>query len=441
MSRAIRLKLDSRRRRQVSIQGQKATLVSKRALKGRWSRWLPLALTSTALSVVGCTSPASQPGTGVPSQCQQQVPAIQPVKTDILFVVDNSGSMYANQQRVATDIPVFVDELQKSGGVHNSFQVGVTTTSVYYAYQYYNGIFYYYYPEAGWLMTIPLLDGGVSTDRYLDDTNPELVPRFALAMQNVGIGGSGQETPFEAARIALEDATAPAFPDGGPANRGFLRDGARLMVVAVSDEDDCSETDRPPLVYENDADGENFCIDQGANLTPVGDYFTLLQNVPDGQGRNRAVVWGALAPVSLADQSAEAVPCANQDAGFALCNADCPTSNAPGTRLRQMAVLFDLGLDNLYSICADSYHDQLLALADIAAIPQTLALDINVPDPHLLQVTIVRADGTDQICTVDNGGLLYDPAPDGGYPEIQFQGQCVRRQTDLQVTVRMFCAG
>ena len=381
------------------------------------------------------------PGTGVPSQCQQVAPAIQAVKTDILFVVDNSGSMAANQERVATDLPVFVAELQKSGGVTNSFRVGVTTTSVYSAYQNYNSVAYYYYPQAGWLMDIPLLDGGVSDQRYLDDTNPELVPRFSLAMTAVGISGSGQETPFEATRIALQDAVAPAEVDGGPANNGFLRDGARLMVVAVSDEDDCSETDRPPQVHFTDADGENFCIDQAVLLTPVGDYFTDLQNLPDGQGRTRDVVWGALAPVSLANKIAQAVPCPNQDAGFALCNIDCPTSNAPGTRLRQMAVLFDLGLDNLYSICADSYHDQLLALADIAAVPQTLDLDTNVPDPHLLQVTIVRADGTNQTCTVDNNGILYDPAPDGGFPRIQFTGLCVRRQTDSSVTVRMFCAG
>ena len=394
-----------------------------------------------SLAVLGCQSPASQPGTGVPTQCEQQAPILQAVKTDILFVVDNSGSMAPIQQRVATDIPVFVAELQKSGGIINSFRVGVTTTSVYQAYQYYDTVAYDYYPEAGWLLNIPLLDGGVGPERYLDDTNPELVPRFALAMATVGINGSGQETPFEATRIALQNALAPlSLADGGPANTGFLRDGARLMVVAVSDEDDCSETRRPPLVHEDDADGENFCINQAASLTPVGDYFTLLQGLSDGQGGTRGVVWGSLAPVSLADKSAEAVPC-DGDGGFALCNADCPDSNAPGTRLRQMALLFDLNLENLYSVCADSYHDQLLALADIAAIPQTLALNSNVPDPTLLAVTIARADGTQQLCTVDNGGLFYQPAPDGGFPSILFQGTCLRLQTDTQVTVRLYCVG
>jgi hypothetical protein len=421
----------------VSIQRPAASRPSKRAPR----HLLRVALGSAALALCACQSPATQPGTGVPTSCVEVAPAIQPVKTDILFVVDNSGSMAANQQKVATDLPVFVSELQKSGGVINSFRVGLTTTSVYSAYQSFNSINYYYYPQGGWLMDIPLVDGGVSTDRYLDDSNPELVPRFSLAMVNVGIDGSGQETPFEATRIALNLALTPATPDGGPANVGFLRDGARLMVVAVSDEDDCSETDRPPQVHYTDVDGENFCINQAALLTPVGDYFTGLENIPDGQGRTRDVVWGALAPVSLADKSVDPVPCPNQDAGFATCNADCPTSNAPGTRLHAMAVLFDLGLENLYSICADSYHDQLLALADLAAVPQTLDLTINVPDPQLLQVTIIRADGTNTICTVDNGGIAYEGAPDGGFPRIQFQAGCLRRQTDVSVTVRMYCAG
>jgi hypothetical protein len=34
-----------------------------------------------------------------------------------------------------------------------------------------------------------------------------------------------------------------------------------------------------------------------------------------------------------------------------------------------------------------------------------------------------------------------DPAPDGGFPLLQFQGACVRRQSDTSVTIRMFCAG
>jgi len=400
------------------------------------------ALTTCALAWLSCQAPSSVPGTGVPSQCQVQAPLIQAVRTDILFVVDDSGSMAEEQQRVATDLPVFVQELQQTGGVEHDFRVGLTTTSVYSAFQDYGSVSYFYYPQAGWLRRLPPLDGGVGNERYLDGTNPDLVPRFARAMVGVGIDGSGQETPFEATRIALENAMAPAEPaDGGPANHGFLRDGARLMVVVVTDEDDCSETRRPPLVHYNDVDGEDFCINHQDLLAPVGDYFTLLQGLPDGLGRNRDVIWGALAPVSLVDKRAEATTCTSSDGGTMTCNVDCLTSGAPGYRLRQMALLFDTALDNLYSICAPSYHDQLLTLADIAAVPQTLDLNQNVPDPRLLQVTLVRADGTSQVCTLANGGLAYEGGPDGGFPRIHFQGACLRRQTDTQVTVRMFCAG
>jgi hypothetical protein len=403
-------------------------------------RWL-FALAGAA-ALLSCNSPNSVPGTGVPSECQVQAPLVQPAETDILFVVDDSGSMAPVQQLVAKELPAFVAALQLSGGVEHDFRLGLTTTSVYLAFQYFNTVAYQYYPEAGWLRQLPLVDGGPGTERYLDGTNPDVVPRFSLAMVGVGISGSGQETPLEATRIALQNAVAPLeLTDGGPANRGFLRDGARLMVVAVTNEDDCSETRRPPLVHYTDSDGQDYCIHQQALLTPVGDYYTLLQNLPDGRGRNRDVLWGALAPVSLVDKSAQAVECGDPDAGFFLCNMDCPTSDAPGYRLREMALLFDLGLGNLYSICAPSYHEQLLALAAIAAIPQTLELNQNVPDPRLLQITLVRGDGTEQVCTVGNQGLVYEAPPDGGFPRVHFEGKCLRQQTDTQVTVRMFCAG
>jgi len=398
-------------------------------------------LAATALALVGCQSPSSQPGTGVPSSCQAQAPLIEPVETDILFIIDDSGSMAREQQRVAADLPVFVQELQQTGGVEHDFRVGLTTTSVYSAYQDYSSIAYYYYPEAGWLRRLPLVDGGPGTERYLDGTDPQLVQRFSLAVVGVGVNGSGQETPFEATRIALENAAAPAESDGGPANHGFLRDGARLMVIVVTDEDDCSETRRPPLVYYNDVDGEDFCINHQDLLTPVGDYFTLLENLSDGQGRNRDVIWGALAPVSLIDKRAQKAICTDPNGATRTCNVDCPTSSAPGYRLHDMAALFDVALDNLYSICALTYHDQLLTLADIAAIPQVLSLNQNVPDPRLLQVQLARGDGGTQVCTVANGGLAYEPPPDGGFPRIQFLGSCLRRQTDTKVTVRMFCAG
>jgi hypothetical protein len=52
-------------------------------------------------------------------------------------------------------------------------------------------------------------------------------------MVQVGIGGCGYEQPFKAIGLALGD---------HPHNEGFLRDDAALLVLVLSDEDDCSST-------------------------------------------------------------------------------------------------------------------------------------------------------------------------------------------------------
>src|SRR4051812_49374454 len=79
----------------------------------------------------GCGSPVDQPDSTVPGQCQTTAPAITPQRTDILFVIDNSGSMAEEQQGVAVELPAFIDELRKGAGITQDFQVGVITTTVY----------------------------------------------------------------------------------------------------------------------------------------------------------------------------------------------------------------------------------------------------------------------------------------------------------------------
>jgi hypothetical protein len=85
----------------------------------------------------------------------------------------------------------------------------------------------YHYPQGGWLRQFPAVDGGVGGgERWLTDPDSEIVPRLSSAILALGITGSFQETPFEAARIAL---TGTGFwtmlPDGGNPNAGFLGRG------------------------------------------------------------------------------------------------------------------------------------------------------------------------------------------------------------------------
>lgn len=392
-----------------------------------------------------CEAPPDRAGSTVPRSCAYDAPLFEPVQTDILFVVDDSNSMSEEQEGVARELPTFVEVLQTGAGVQQNLRVGLVNTSVYSAYSPGPGqLFLTRYDQGGWLRPFPMVDGGTPDGaRWLTDPDPGIVSRLSAAIRALGIAGSFQETPFEAARLAL---TGTGFwttlPDGGNPNAGFLRDGARLLVVAVSDEDDCSEMGfRSPKVFYTDAEGQDFCTLHEDLLTPVGDYVTAFTRIDDGKGRPREILWGAIAPVARSNKVAQGVQGSLGDGGPVTQNVDCPTSGGPGYRHRAMALAFDPTLSNLDSVCAPDYHQSLVSIAQVASVPQTLTLTDNVPDPRLLAVDITRADASVQRCTLANGGIIYVPGDTTEKPAVRFQQGCLRRPTDTRVQVKLLCAG
>lgn len=392
-----------------------------------------------------CEAPPDRAGSTVPRSCAYDAPLFEPVETDILFVVDDSNSMSEEQAGVARELPTFVDVLQTGAGVKQNLRVGLVNTSVYSAYSPQPGqLFLTRYDQGGWLRPFPMVDGGAPDGaRWLTDPDPGIVPRLSAAILALGINGSFQETPFEAARIAL---TGTGFwttlPDGGNPNAGFLRPGARLLVVAVSDEDDCSEMNfRSPKVFYTDAEGQDFCTLHEDLLTPVGDYVTAFTRLDDGTGRPREILWGAIAPVARSNKVAQGVEGSLGDGGPVIQNVDCPTSGGPGYRHRAMALAFDSTLTNLDSVCAPDYHQSLVSIAQVASISQTLVLTDGVPDPRLLAIDVTRGDGTVQRCTLANGGIVYVPADSTQKAAVRFQPGCLRRPSDTRVEVKLLCAG
>ena len=398
-------------------------------------------------TLAGCTceAPPDRAGSTVPRSCAYDAPLFEPVETDILFVVDDSNSMSEEQAGVARELPTFVELLQAGAGVKQNLRVGLISTSVYSAYSARPGqLFLTRYDQGGWLVPFSMVDGGVPDGaRFLTDPDPGIVPRLSASILGLGINGSFQETPFEAARIAL---TGTGFwttlPDGGNPNAGFLRPGARLLVVAVSDEDDCSEMDfRSPKVFYTDAEGQDFCTLHEDLLTPVGDYVTAFTRLDGGNGRPREVLWGAIAPVARSNKVAQGVQGALGDGGPVIQNVDCPTSGGPGYRHRAMALAFDSSLTNLDSVCAPDYHQSLVSIAQVASVSQTLVLTQGVPDPRLLAIDITRAGGAVQRCTLANGGIVYVPADSTQKAAVRFQPGCLRRPSDTRVEVTLLCAG
>jgi hypothetical protein len=389
-------------------------------------------------SVTACDSPVDRPGSTLPGQCQADTPIIGPKRTDILFVIDNSGSMAEEQAAIATELPAFVDQLRQGGGVAQEFRVGVITTSVYRRTFLNNLDETRDYPnESGLLRPVPTADGESSTERYLEGSDPELLAKFGRLVQQ-GTFGSGQETPFEAVRLAVASpsATRP-LEQGG--NAGFLRDGARLLVVVVTDEEDCSSTQRPPPVALTEDTSRDLCHEQAASLTSVDEYFNIFQGLRDSTGASREVLWATIGPVALSNKRAELIQDTTAQ-GTVVRNAECPTSFGPGFRHRAMAERFDSRLENLDSICKPNYRDTLVAIAELATLSQSIDV-MNLPDPLLARVEVTRADGSVQRCSVAGGDLRYD-APSGDQPgRLFFLGTCLRRTDDKALEVKLVCAG
>ena len=189
---------------------------------------------------------------------------------DILFVIDNSGSMAAHQERLSTAIPALVAPLSAAG---LDLRIAVTTTdagnprcpaAV-------------SKPEGGALQARSCREGIGEGEwqfgeddfsaRCLDNCPHETITFTPTATEadpqpavrpwiewsdgagNVdvplnealacvlpqGVAGCGFESPLESMYLALSRTQDPADP-----SYGFLRTNADLLVVIVSDETDCS---------------------------------------------------------------------------------------------------------------------------------------------------------------------------------------------------------
>jgi len=406
---------------------------------------------------------------GVVDKCTEQLVLPPSVTTDILFVIDNSDSMAAKQARVAAQLRAFVDSLA-SGTVHNDFQIGVITTSV--SINYLDGCppittsqLYQYSAQSGRLQLGTDLGGNLnpaSTRKLLSYQDPDLVDQFALLVGQ-GVNGSGQEMPLEATRRAL----SPPLIDTGldavpPGNRGLLRPGARLLVVVVSDEDDCSDSTGTAVALQPPSCGpactaDSDCTAEGsycllipntttrscaqnacetsagrAALTPVGSYVEFLKNLDDGtgSGRKREVYLAIIGPVDSTGKPAR-------------CHSS--TDEAFGSGVRDVQAVTGMGDHGLLSsVCADDYGVAMQQIAALVREPQVLDLPSDPADGRLLVVEIHRPGqpGDGGVGAGDGGvasGQSMD-APsgisDGGAPAGDGGGIDVQPESEIVITCR-----
>ncbi len=159
---------------------------------------------------------------------------------DILFVVDNSGSMGEEQTKLGQSFTTFINWLV---GKNVDYHIAVTTTDMVDA------------NHQGKFQGSPTV---------LTPATPNVIVEF---QQNAAVGtvGSADEQGLAAGLAALQPGLLAST------NAGFLRSNARLFVVFVTDEEDASSG--TPSSYVS-----NFAAVKGGDLTKI--FFAAIAGPP-----------------------------------------------------------------------------------------------------------------------------------------------------------------
>lgn len=170
-----------------------------------------------ALLLSAC-SPQAEKQTAVPSIRQDKIEddntqMFDPT-VDILFVVDNSGSMSAHQRNLAMNISLFTSTFTKNSVL--DYNIGVLSTDM----------------QTGARDCCGKLVGAT---RVVTKATPQGDTAIANNIMQLGIQGSGFEKSFDPVMAAL---SAPLVTSW---NKGFYRQNASLVVIFITDAEDQSD--------------------------------------------------------------------------------------------------------------------------------------------------------------------------------------------------------
>jgi hypothetical protein len=324
---------------------------------------------------------------------------------DILFVIDNSNSTADKQALFAANFPRFVQALDAFPSGRPNLHIGVVSTSVGTGSDadFGTACAKRLPNDDGLLQNTPRANGGscpAPSGRFIIDiksgatrnqnytgTLDQALPCIAT----LGTSGCGFEAQLEAMKRALDGSRVE--------NQGFIRQGAYLAIVILTDEDDCSVRD-PSIFSLNQANvgaGDFRCqplyaykCDQaivatgggsytnckpltGGYLQDTSAYFSFLSSVKDpsqivvaviggiddatGKPPNPAgqnIDTGMIGPLPFTQNLALKPSCQNTSAATL-------SIGRPGIRLADFVSQFGTR-GRYYSVCENDYSQ---ALADI----------------------------------------------------------------------------
>lgn len=297
-------------------------------------------------------------------------------KIDILWVIDNSGSMQTSQANLVSNFSSFINRFQTLGF---DYHMAVTTTDAYLADPYFNNSYSTYMPNNG-----KFKDGFTGTYGYGKTGIFVMTPANTTAtvfQKNISMGasGAGDERAFSSMIQALND------PQN--ASLGFRRADAFLSVIILSDEDDFSGTaTNADHFYPGSA--QNYVGDKNYNapnplLRPISYYVGLLDAYAGGHDN-----------YSVSSLYTDSTACKNTLDGV-----------YPGSRIiaQRMPALSDATKGQKGSLCGDFGATLNMVTNSVISLASIFKLD-RLPQVPTIRVTVNGMSINQDV----NNGWTYD---------------------------------
>lgn len=338
-----------------------------------------LLLSTAVLALSGCGGGSASYSLLSEGENFQQNASSQDTRLDVLFVIDNSGSMGTSQTNLANNFPSFI---QKFSEKNYDFQIAVTTTDAYLSLPAWAS-YYGQSPTPSAYEGLPqeykarFRDGRGTTHSGFYVLTPS-VPNYASAfITNVmqGTSGNGDERSFQSFRAALDSTLNP----------GFVRLGGFLSIILVTDEDDFSHDDTDATVNYSDA-----------RLHSINSYVSYLDQKTLSNATNRRYSVNTLAIPDAA--------CKTQ-----LNNG----AQKIGVRVQQLA---DATNGVKASLCGDFSEE----LAKISTSIVELSTQFYLNAIPIEETIVIRVNGA----VVPSAGWAYNAGPNS----ISFKGEFVPPQ-------------
>lgn len=220
-------------------------------------------MTSAVVALAACNKSADSFSILKDGEDYKQEAVLVSKKIDVLWVIDNSGSMKTSQDNLASNFQSFINKFDQQ---KYDFHMAVTTTDGWEK-QFNSGSTKARIRDGAVLQKNPTLIEAHSGVFVMTPATPNLSSVFATNIKQ-GTLGNGDERAFESLKQSLLD----------PFNANFRRADAFLAVIMVSDEEDFSHA------------SSNF-NESLSNAYPVANYLNFLDTYTGGiaDGRNYSV--------------------------------------------------------------------------------------------------------------------------------------------------------